>query len=108
MKTMETDSSIQPHLQPHNISAIYWRAETRTICGTCGTPNLTTCQSGLADQKAINSKQSDTIADQTKQIALKEDEIKALKKPKGFWKRLGSELKKATVYIGSATLAKVL
>jgi hypothetical protein len=30
MKTMETDSSIQPHLQPHNISPSVWRADADT------------------------------------------------------------------------------
>ena len=71
--------------------------DQRAICGTRGTPNLTTCQAERHHP------------DQTKQIALKDDEIKALKKQRGFWKRLDSELKKATVYIGiGATLARVL
>ena len=54
---------------------------------------LSTCQGDLTDQKAITAKDDSTIADQTKQIALKQDEIQSLKKKPSFWKRVGSTLK---------------
>jgi len=47
--------------------------------------NLTTCRADLADEKQIAAKDESIIADQNKQLGLKDDE--ALKKPKGFWKR---------------------
>jgi len=54
----------------------------------------------LKDEKAIVAKDDATIADQTKQIALKDDEIKVLKKPKSFWHRVGGTLKSVGIGVG--------
>lgn len=65
---------------------------------------LQTCSGDLADQKQINTTQAATVTDQTKQLALKDDEVKALKKPKSFWKRVGHDLKVAAIAVGVALL----
>ncbi len=65
---------------------------------------LSTCQGDLTDQKAITAKDDSTIADQTKQIALKQDEINAIKHPKGFWKRFGHDLKLVAITAGAVAL----
>jgi alkylated DNA nucleotide flippase Atl1 len=62
--------------------------------------SLATAQADLTSEKAIEAKDESTIADMTKQIALKDDEIKTLKKPKGFWKRVGGTLKSVGIGIG--------
>jgi hypothetical protein len=54
----------------------------------------------LNDEKAIVAKDESTISDQTKQIALKDEEIVALKKPKSFWHRVGGTLKSVGIGIG--------
>lgn len=65
--------------------------------GQIGIANNTTCQADLTDQKSINGKQGDTITSQTKQIALKDDEIKTLKQPKKFWSRFKTNLKQIAI-----------
>ena len=66
--------------------------------------NLVACTADLKDEKTVDATDKATIADQVKQIALKDDEIKALKKPKGFWKRAGGIAKAVGVGIGIGLL----
>ena len=54
----------------------------------------------LADEKTVVAKDDATIADMTKQIALKDGEITALKKPKSFWHRVAGTLKDVGIGIG--------
>ena len=61
---------------------------------------LSTCQADLLDTRSIVSKDDSTIADQTKQIALKQDEIQSLKKKPSFWKRVGSTMKAVGIGFG--------
>lgn len=61
---------------------------------------LSTCQSDLTDEKAIEAKDQSTIADQTQQIKLKNDEIATLKKPKKFWSRVATTLKQVGIGFG--------
>jgi hypothetical protein len=68
--------------------------------GLIAQQNNLVCQADLKDQKDITAKDESTIADQTKQIALKDDEIKALKKPKSFWHRVGGTFKSVGIGIG--------
>jgi hypothetical protein len=66
--------------------------------------NLAVCTADLKDEKTVDATDKATIADMTKQLALKDDEIKALKKPKGFWKRAGGIAKAVGVGIGIGLL----
>jgi hypothetical protein len=62
--------------------------------------NLTACKADLTDEKAVVAKDDATIADMTKQIALKDEEITALKKPKSFWHRVVGTMKDVGIGIG--------
>jgi len=68
--------------------------------GQMAIANLTTCQADLTDQKQINAKQTDTITDQTKQLAAKDDQIKILSKKPKFWTRVGDTMRKVGIGIG--------
>lgn len=61
---------------------------------------LNTCQADLTDEKAIDAKDQSTITDQTKQLALKNDEIQALKKKPSFWHRVGTTMKEVGIGVG--------
>lgn len=65
---------------------------------------LTQCTADLTDQKSITAKDDSTIADQTKQLALKDDEIKTLNKKPSFWHRVSHDLKVAAIAAGTVAL----
>jgi Tfp pilus assembly protein FimV len=69
--------------------------------------NLTTCQADLTDEKTLAATQAKTISDETQQIALKDNEIVALKKKPSFFKRIGSTMKAVGVGIGIGILVVV-
>lgn len=72
--------------------------------GQLAVQSNTVCQADLKDQKAITAKDEGTIADQVKQIGLKDEEIKVLKKKPGFWKRVTGVAKAVGVGVGIGLL----
>lgn len=66
--------------------------------------NLTACTADLKDEKSVAAKQADTITAQTQQLGLKDNEIDALKHPKGFWKRFGHDLKVVAFSVAAGAL----
>lgn len=62
--------------------------------------NLIACTADLKDEKTVDATDKATIADQVKQLALKDDEIKALKKKPSFWHRTLTVVKYVGIGIG--------
>lgn len=68
--------------------------------GLVAVANLTTCTADLTDQKNISATKDKTITADVGIIAQKDDEIKVLKKPKGFWSRVKTTMKEIGIGFG--------
>jgi hypothetical protein len=96
--TLQADNSVL--FPKDDVVPLFQQLEAGAQCKV----QLSATTADLADEKSIVAKQVDTIADQTKQIALKQDEITAIKHPKGFWKRFGHDLKLVAITAGTVAL----